>query len=287
MGKLKEALEEVGHKLGLSKALRGKARRRAKKFRERAEANHALQLTTQTRADAARAAGHPALAEQLGRKAKRAQHRAEKGHYKAIYWRGRIKVHTQRIHHLAADQTSLQAELQKLEAEHGAHIDGQEAKGGTPEQRWLLWWSTAVTNCAKGIRRNFYSMAGAWDILRELVGGPASGSRSDCSSTVTGGVKGCDLPDINGTDFTGGFTGTFLAQNNGWRYCSKAAMMKKGWGVVVYLRYSGDTTGHHTEAFTPAPGAPEQTSGHGSDPVDHGIIDLFGDGLYQCMIHNA
>jgi hypothetical protein len=287
MHKLREALEAVGHQLGLSETLRGKARRRSKKFRERAEANHDLQLVTQDRADKARANGHIALAEQLGHKAKRAKHRAEQSHYKAIYWRGRIKVHSQRIHKLTARKDELEAEAAKLERESGAHIDGQEAKGGSPKERWLLWWATAVANCANATRRNFYSMSGAWDIRRELVGGPKSNSRSDCSSTVAGGCKGTGLPDINGTNFTSGWTQTMLEQHNGWKIVSKAAMMIKGWGVVVYLRYPGDKTGHHTEAFTPALGASEQTSGHGSDPVDHSIIDLFGDGLYACLIHNS
>lgn len=287
MGKLREALESLGHRLGLTETLLGKARRRSKGFRERAESNHDLQVALQHRADAARANGHRALAEQLGRKAKQAQHRAQRSHYKAIYWRGRIKVHVQRKHQLETDKAALEAEVKKWEGEHGPQVVGNEVKGGTPEKRWQLFWATACLNCAKVIRKNFYSMEGVWDILRELVPGPLFGHRSDCSSTVTGGVKACGLPDINGTNFTSGFTGTFLGQHNGWKIVSEAAMKKKGWGVVVYLRYAGDTTGHHTEAFTPSPSSPDQTTGHGSDPVDRGIINLFGDGLYACLVHNG
>jgi hypothetical protein len=118
-------------------------------------------------------------------------------------------------------------------------------------------------------RRNFYSMPGNWDVDHVIKPGEKHGERSDCSSTVTGWAKAAGLPDPNGENWHGGYTGTLLRGVNGWKQVSRERMIKHGWGYIVY----GSGDGHHTEAYI---GPGERTAGHGSAPVDFGVINLFG-----------
>jgi hypothetical protein len=287
MARIRSALDAIAHSLGMSERLLARAQNRYKANRKRAFVAHNQQQRAREKAEKYDHYGpgeNQAKGEALLKEAERHGHVAYKNHARAQFWLGRIKALTQRIHGLKVDQAKLEAELAKWRAEHGAHVDGNKVKGGTPKQRFLLECLTSVANASKGLRTAFYSMEGAWDILHELVGGPRHGHRSDCSSTVTGWVKGAGLPDINGTDFTSGWTETFLQQNNGWKIVSEAEMRRRGWGVIVYLHYRGDTTGHHTEAFTPSESSPDRTCGHGSAPVDFGVVDLFGDGLFACLV---
>lgn len=291
MEKLRAALKAVAEKLGLNQAVLARARRRHKKFRLMTEHNQSVERVFQGKADAARKAstefltfgpdedqakGEKALREsrKFDRVALRCQHRALKSHNKALFWKGRIKQQVARINHLEKSQGELEAEMAKL----GATLKGNKATGGTASERFHLVALASVANCSSGKRRNFYSQAGSWDIKHEVEPGPAFSERSDCSAYVTGVCWSADLPDPNGARFTGGFTGTLVGQHNGWREVSRSAMEAHGWGYVVY----GEGSGHHTEAYI---GPGERTAGHGSPPVDFGVVDLFGDGDYRCYIH--
>lgn len=276
MAMLKRRLEALATKLGLNERLLARAQRRYKANRKRAYKAHAQQVKAQEKADAYAKYGPdenvPKL-EYFTKEAHRHSTVAHRNHLRAQFWLGRIKTLTQRIEGLETDQAKVQAEVKKLRPK----VKGNEVVGGTPKQRWFLACLTSVSNCSNGTRRNFYSQAGSWDIDHELVGGPRYGERSDCSSTVTGWAKAAQLGDPNGTEWTGGFTGTLVGEHNGWKEVSLAAMRKKGWGYVVY----GEGSGHHTEAFTPSKDNPDRTSGHGSAPVDFGTVFLFGSNEYQ------
>lgn len=287
MARIRSALDAVAHSIGLSEPLLARAQNRYRENRKRAFIAHNQQERARKKAEKCLHSGpgeNQAKGKALLREAERHGHIAYKNHARAQFWLSRIKALTQRIHGLKVDQAKLEAELQKFRAEHGAHVDRNAVKGGTPRQRFLLECLTSVANASKGLRTAFYSMEGVWDILHELIGGPRHGHRSDCSSTATGWCRGAGLPDPNGEDFRAGYTGTLLGQHNDWRIVSEAVMRRRGWGLVVYLRYPGDTIGHHVEAFTPSESSPDRTCGHGSDPVDFGIVDLFGDGLYACLV---
>jgi hypothetical protein len=285
VGKIRTALAEVADKIGLTEPLLRRARKRARKFRECAEREHKRQIKYQRRADECRRTteegGYPSpeLAERFDRRAARCRHRAERSHLKAVYWRGRIKAHVQRLKHLRKSQAELEAELVEFQKQHGVTIAGNKASGGTPGQRWKAVCIASVKNCASGKRRNFYSMSGAWDIDSVIAPGEEYGQRSDCSSTVTGWALAAGLPDPNGEDWHGGYTGTLVGEHSGWKNVSRSAMESKGWGYVVY----GGGVGHHVEAYI---GPGDRTAGHGSAPVDFGVIDLFGGGDYRCFIYD-
>jgi len=274
--RLKKALARVVDALGVNKPLLQRARRRYRANRRRAFVAHNTAIRTEALADRLRAEGHPRAAARRDRDATRAHTRAYRNHRRAQWWLGRIKVLVQRIHKLEADQERLEAELRRLSK---VTIEGNRATGGTAAARFRAVCIASVRNCASGKRRNFYSQAGTWDCRHVITPGEEYGERSDCSQTVTGWCWSAGLPDPNGEDFTGGYTGTLIRETNGWKRVSEAAMRAKGWGLVVY----GGGTGHHVEAYI---GPGDRTAGHGSAPVDFGVIDLFGDGDYRCYVYN-
>jgi hypothetical protein len=275
MEKIKGALSAVTDKLGLSRPLLTRAQRRYKANRRRAFIAHNTAIREEKAADRLRAAGHTAAATRRDKEAGRAHTRAYRNHARAQFWLGRIKALTQRIEGLETRAAQLQGELIKLRE---ARINGNRAQGGTPGKRWRAVCLAAAHNCATGRRRNFYSQSGSWDVHHEIEPGPEYGERSDCSQFVTGVAWSAGLPDPNGAEFTGGYTGTLVQENNGWRQVSLTAMERKGWGYIVY----GPGIGHHTEAFI----GHGRTVGHGSAPVDFGVPDLFNDGDFRCYIHD-
>jgi hypothetical protein len=280
MGRIRDLLNDVAHRIGLAKALLNRARRRHKALRMRAEANHEGQLKAQMEADELRAEGDLAAAEWKDKVAGRCEYRAIRSHNKALYWKGQIKLIMRKLKKLGENREELEAELAAWIAEHGVQIQGNKATGGTPKQRWIAVCIQSVKNCADGTRRNFYSQLGGPDFKHEIAPGPKYGKRSDCSSIIAGWAWSADLPDPNGGDYDPGatmYTGTLVGGHNGWKQVGEAEMKRRGWGFVIY----GGGTGHHVEAYI---GPGDRTAGHGSPPVDFGAIDLFGDGDYRCFV---
>jgi hypothetical protein len=270
-------------KLSSNEAQLEKAQKRYKAARAREQHNLKRQAEFQKRADLASgkvAGGYPNAtnAQAFTAAADRCAHRAHKSRSKAQYWHGKVRAAQQKIHSLQIHEDKIAAELAKWKKEHGVVVEGNRVVGGTPGQRWKTALLASVQNCSNGSRRNFYSQSGSWDIDHEIKGGPEYGHRSDCSSTVTGWAKACGLPDPNGEDFHGGYTGTLVGEHNGWRMVTRSRMESNGKpGYVVY----GPGVGHHVEAYL---GPGDRTAGHGSAPVDFGTVDLFGDGSYRCFI---
>lgn len=279
MAKIKARLAKILQKLTSNEAQLKKARKRYKAERGRAKENHKKQMEFQAKADKARgnlSASFGANEQAFTDEAARCAHRAYKAHLRAQHYLGRIKELNQKIHDLGVHEDKIKTELAKWKREHGVVVEGNKVVGGTPGQRWKAALLASVANCSNGKRRNFYSMTGNWDIEHELVGGPEYGHRSDCSSTVTGWAKACGLPDPNGEDFHGGYTGTLGGQHNGWKLVSRDSMEHSG--LPSYIVYGPDP-GHHTEGYL---GPGNRTAGHGDAAVDFGIVDDFGDGDFRC-----
>lgn len=286
MAKIKARLAKILQKLTSDEAQLKKARRRYKTERGRAKENHAKQMEFQKRADLAsgEASGgyaNNANAQALTDAAARCAHRAYKSHLRAQHYLGRIKELNRKIAGINTHKVKIESELKDWKKEHGVVVEDNKVVGGTPGQRWKACLLASVANCSNGKRRNFYSMTGSWDIDHEIVGGPEYGHRSDCSSTVTGWAKACGIPDPNGKDWHGGYTGTLIGQHNGWKQVSQHYMETSGKpGYIVY----GPGPGHHTEGYL-GPGI--RTAGHGSAPVDFGVVDDFGDGVLRCYCYEG
>jgi hypothetical protein len=293
--KLKEKLAALGHSLGVQGALHDRAVRKMKarhagQVKAEAQAKAARDKADQLRKEAHRylTFGSPvfdqAKGERLLRRAKRKGDKAAKFDVKAerektrsVFWRGRCRALAKRIAGVEDRLDQIKAQIAKF----GPTVEGNHVKGGDEFERWLLCLNTAARNCAEGKRRNFYSMAGSWNVDHPLVPGEAHGERSDCSQTQTAFIKACGFPDINGEDFHGGFTGTMLRGAGRWKQVSLEHMLKaRRPAVIVY----GSGNGHHTEGWCPSirdDGSfidAMRTVGHGSDPVDPGTVHLFGSG---------
>jgi hypothetical protein len=276
MAKLRDTLDKLGKALGLQKPLLARAQRRYQAARKRAAVANEQKKAALEAADQLRKQGHHQKAQRKDQKAGRLRAVATKQHEKAVAWRGRVKELSRRVHGIEQDQKQIADELNKLRSEHGVTIKGNKAEGGTPEQRWRAVCLQAVKNCSGGQRRNFYDQGGSWDVQHEIKPGPAYSERSDCSQFVTGMAWSAGLPDPNGANFSGGFTGTLVQEHGGWHQTTESKMRERGWGYIVY----GGGVGHHTECYVGG----ERTVGHGSPPVDFGTINLFGDGDYRCFV---
>lgn len=260
--KLKDRLAKVLAKLNLDKQLLGRAQRRYLSQRKLAFISHNQQKRAQSLADKARAKGNTRKAGHYDKAALRFGHKANKAHSRAQYWLGKVKQYQQKINHLNASVADLNEELKKY---NHVSITANQVTGGKPRDRLVACAHESSKQCAEGHRNNFYSQSGNWDV-KHCITGELYGERSDCSSWVTSVYYSCGLGDPNGTRFSAGYTGTLMS------HCRRVFSLKPG-DLVIYGGYPG----HHVEMYV-GPGV--ATIGHGSAPVDAGVIDLFGDGNY-------
>lgn len=270
MASIRKGLAALAEKLGLDQAQLDRARRRYKANRKRAFVAHNKQIKAQEAADKARqtyefyGTSAEAKAKREDKAALRQGHVAHANHTRAQFCLGRIKVLTQRMEGLETKQSELVAKAKAYRNAHGIKVKANKVTGGTPRKRLLAAAHASAAACASGKRANFYSQTGAYDV-DHCITGPAYGERDDCSSWETSCHKSAGLPDPNATRYTGGYTGTMTARG---KQVSRAEL--KGGEAVLYGSYPY----HHTEMVDdPARGT---TIGHGSAPVDAGIIDLFG-----------
>lgn len=310
--KLRAGLEAVARAIGVQKALRAKAVRRMRarhkeqeKYERQAEAAKAAAVKLRKAASKLLAFGpdvDQAKGERLIRKAERKEKKAERldgqaeaAKQKSIAHKRTAKRKTQQIHKLRVRGDQLQADLEQWEATHGPHVgkDGKVA-GADSKGEGFIWVNKRIAaECASGERPTFYSMTGSgYNVTHALLRGSQPhtgqmpGERSDCSLFGAETCLASRLPDPNDLEYKAGYTGSALqaalAGKNGWTLVSEKEMRAKGWGIVIYLRWPGDTVGHHWENYVGEGG--DMTIGHGSAPIDPGVINLFGDGLYACLI---
>jgi hypothetical protein len=310
MAKIKAALEGVARALKIQHALRAKAvRRMDARHKEQAKAERqakaAREKALELRQEAARCLTYGPhedvprgtrllrKAERKERKAERLDAKAKAAEHKAIAFKRVAKRKTQQIHKLRVRGDQLEADLKHWEKTHGPHVGkGGGVAGADSKGEGFIWVNKRIaTECATGKRPTFYSMEGSgFNVTHALLKreqphtGQMPGERSDCSLYGTECCLAAGLPDPNGEHFKAGYTGTALGQHNDWRIVSEAEMRKRGWGIVIYLRWPGDTVGHHWEDYVGEGG--DETIGHGSAPIDPGVINLFGNGLYACLIYD-
>jgi hypothetical protein len=269
MSRIRGLLKQLAETLGLDQAQLARARRRYTANRKRAFKAHNQQVKCHERADEARqtyefyGTARQRKAEKEDKAALRYGHVAFKNHSRAQYWLGRIKTLVQQIHDREIKQVELEAEMLKL---NKVTIKGDKATGGSRRHRLKMVALRSAHNCASGKRPNFYSQVGSFD-ADHCITGPAYGHRDDCSSWFASVYKSAGLADPSGQRYTAGYTGTLVA--NG-----KQISEPEIGCAVIY----GSGAGHHVEMFV---GPGNKTIGHGSAPVDAGVIDLFGDGDYR------
>lgn len=272
---LRATLADLRERLSLNRRRLARAQKRFQARRKDAYRHHVLGIRLGDRADQVRAAGQPVAASRIERQSQRAHRRAYKQHQKTQWWLGRIKLLQQRIHRLDLRVEEIEEEIAR---EKKVRLENGRLVGGTAKARYRQACLRSWQRCASGKRRNFYSQPGHWSYKHCLTGEPV-GFRSDCSQWLTSVCWLAQVPDPNGADWTGGYTGTQAGGHNGWRLATEAEMRKSGWGYVIY----GSGEGYHVEAYV---GPGNRTIGHGSAPIDPGVIDLFGRGDYRCYIYD-
>jgi hypothetical protein len=277
MKKLRIALAAVVKALDLNEPLLARARRRYAANRKRAFLAHEEQLSAHHKADRLRAKHHLAKAAREDRRAGQCSHRAYRNHLRAQFWLSRIRVLVQRIEELDTRKEHFEAELKKLDK---VRIVGDTATGGTVPQRLKAIALKSAAACASGERANFYSQAGDYDV-HHCITGPRFGHRDDCSSWKTSAHHSAGLKDPNGENYTAGYTETLRDYAVAHGLVVSRDKLKPGGSVI----YGPPGATHHVEMYV---GPGEKTIGHGSAPVDAGIVNLFGPDEYMtfCNYHD-
>lgn len=254
--------------------------RRWKVWDRKADRAHEAALDLRARADRERAAGNHQAAAALDGQAIKRQAKADKFRALARIKVGRIKVLKRHVLKLDRLADQLRDEIQEWIRENKVKVDvvNNKVTGGTEKQRFRTAALLSSKRCLTGKRVNFYDQTGSWNVDKVFTGEDYD-ERSDCSQWLTSVCKAANLPDPNGADWSGGYTGTQVGGHGGWHQCSESDMRAAGFGYVIY----GTGTGFHVEAYV---GPGDLTIGHGSAPIDPGVIDLLGDGNYRCFTLN-
>jgi NlpC/P60 family len=268
MTKLRRALNIVVEALVSNEALLRRAQRRHRKFRQRAYTGNRKGKQAETRAGKLRARKHPKAAASEDAKAARCHARAYRSHLKAQWWIGRIKLLQARIHKLEIREEDIKEELRKLEKRDiKINVKENEVRGGVPRERLRAAALLSASRCASNKRPNYYSQPGVFTTNKCFTGENSGVDRSDCSQWVASVYAACGL-EIPGT-----WTGDMVT--NGKQIST--SQLKFG-DLIIY----GSGSGFHVEMYV-GPGS--KTIGHGTDPIDPGTIDLFGDGNYRCFTY--
>lgn len=263
--KLRAKAGRVATKIvGLNNAI-GAARGRHRHFRGIAKKKWDKAVELRAEADKLRKK-HPAEAAILNAKAAKLEAQSEHAHIKAEHVVGRIKRLIQERDDLEATEERLKARIKKLAPK--CQVKGNKVIGGSWEKRLQTAMLTSAARCKKGERHNFYSQTGTFD-AKHCITGPASTHRDDCSSWFGSVYWTANMPDPHRANWGSGFTGTLVA--HGTQISREEARHTPG-AAVIY----GSGNGHHVEMAIGD--GTEHTIGHGSDPVDMGVFDLFGPG---------
>lgn len=268
MATIKAALQRVADRITGRRADLAKSRRRHKVWREATERQHDKQIRAEDH-------GHPLRAGHFKRLAERSQ-------LKSRFWKERVRRDDAALPKLEAVESKVQAELDQWIRDHGARLVGEnKVRGGTFEERAFLAQATGMKNYEAGTQPGYYSQTGAARSYNHTLNNYPQGHVWDCSTYRDGIAYVCGEASPSGPDgYTlGGYTGTEM------EYGTKVTESKLRVGdAVIYLRYPGDTIGHHVEVVFDV--EKKQTTGHGDSAINigcNGSWDLFGDGLYALV----
>jgi hypothetical protein len=265
---IRKRLKAIAKRLGLIQLGIYRAYNNQNRKRKSAERADAKARAVSAKADRARAAGRTRQAARLDKQAGRLRANAERDRAKARWWIGRVKDLRIKRQGREKVRAELNRELGRLESSKiRIDVETNKITGGEPGERFRAACLLSAKRCAEGKRKNFYSQPGSFSVNRCLTG-ESYGQRSDCSQWITSVCWTAGIDDPNGTNWGSGYTGTMIGGHGKWTECSRAELMNKGWGYVVY----GSGTGFHTEAYV---GPGDRTVGHGDAAINAGDIDMF------------
>jgi hypothetical protein len=262
VAKILKALATVAQKLRVTNAALTLARQTWQREHDAAHRAHAKAVKAQKEADKLRRQGKPKKAAAKDARAQNLLRKAQAAHLRAQAAVGQVKALTQRQAELEKTEADLIARKKELQGK--VTINGNKATGGTKAKRIQAVALCSAAKCAAGRRHNFYSQAGTWDV-DHCITGENYGHRSDCSSWFTSVFKSAGLPDPNGNDFRGGYTGTLGSHG-------KSISRTDAYHVPGAAVLFGTAPFHHVELALGD--GTDHTIGHGSAPVDMGTFSL-------------
>lgn len=215
-----------------------------------------------------------ALAEGVStREQHRLQVRAQRAQDRSQFWVGRIKELHRRIDHLEVTRESVKGELHAWRRAHGIRFVGENEVVGEGVAVWKLQKAAMLRsehNYLNGDQPGYYSQAGAERVYSHMLYGYPWGHVYDCSTWNDGINYCCRLESPSGHEYWwGGFTGTEFAESEA---VARADLLPGDF--IIYLRWEGDTVGHHVERILDV--EHEITLGHGTSAIGRGSrFDLF------------
>lgn len=257
IGNVKGALGAQQGVIGHQHTIWGRALKKAEKYEGQADDHR--EAAQQAKKDSRTRRKEKAAAQRLDVKAQKQHRKAEAAKLRAQPSIREAKRLARRVRELEQDEAEIRKELSELSG------DGVRAKV-------VKVALESVANCAGRRRPNRYTQAGAWSVTHALDGEPI-GYRSDCSQWSTSVSHEAGAPDPNDNNYGGGFTGTMLTGGH-----SITRNQLRPGDDVIY----GSGNGFHTERYI-GDGHPnhslgqtgnQRTAGHGSPPIDFGIVDL-------------
>lgn len=267
--KLRRRLRRIATALiGKERSL-GIAQHRWEMNHVRAVANHRAGKEADREAAKAKRLGHPKRQKAAELKAARCHHRAFRAKRRADFWIGQVKTLTSEVHDLAETKEQLEARIRKLIEESGCKVDipGNRVTGGADKQRVGVAMHVSASHA-----REYYSQEGTFSTKFCLTGPPTTSYRYDCSSWFASVYDCCGLPDPSGENFQAGWTAT-LAEHG---HRIRESDLDTG-DAILY----GYAPFFHVEMKDGPMSRSPYTIGHGSAPVDRGIVALVP-GPRQC-----
>lgn len=206
--------------------------------------------------------GHPKRQAAEEAKAKRCHRRAYRAKRRQDFWVGKVKELTASVKGLQETKTQVEDRIHKLVIEAGCNVDRRANKvtGGTPKQRVKVAMTVSAAEA-----REYYSQTGTFSTKFCLTGPPNTTYRYDCSSWFASVYDCCGLPDPSGQNFQAGWTGT-LAEHG---HRINESDLDTG-DAILY----GFAPFFHVEMKDGPMSESPFTIGHGSDPVDRGVVAL-------------
>lgn len=264
MAKLREQLEKLANLFRSTERKLEVAGNRWQKNHDLAHREHKAQKETEREIKRLQQNHAPiAHIQNLQAKAARQKHRASKAHDRALYFVGKAKDFAAELHDLKETRERKEDKLHKLEISHGPHlVSPNKAAGGADKQRLEFCMHQSELHGSQ-----YYSQEGPADI-HHGIDGPSSGHRHDCSSWATSMFFSAGLPDPNGGDYASGetmFTGTLGEHGES----VSESQLDTGCAILY-----GTAPFHHIELKDGPMSDGPWTVGHGSAPIDRGVVAL-------------
>lgn len=265
MSKLREQLDRLLDVFASTKQRMERAGRRWQKNHDKAHAEHKKAKEAERLAAKYNREGHPKRAAAEQAKAARCHHRAWKASQRAQHYVKKAKEFAQDLHGIKETIDLKERKLHKLEEEHGPHRvgDTQRVEGGSDKERLRFAMHFSMVHGSQ-----FYSQVGPTTVKQGLTG-PSPGHRHDCSSWGTSMFWSCGLPDPNGgPEFIEGETTFTGSMAEGGEQISESQLDT---GCAIFY---GTAPFHHIEMKDGPMKDGPWTVGHGSDPIDRGVVAL-------------